>query len=150
MKVAGVTMLISRADLLSGFDQLPPFLGCGRDLFGQPRPQDFVLGLQELNLSSKFLPRRASQEVHERMKDLRHRVTIAKCGIFRDDEIFLPRRNLGIRRDAFPSARFPAIGSTVASSTVVNGRIHPLWIDTENKENRTDFLFAANPKAKIQ
>jgi hypothetical protein len=84
------------------------------------------------------------------VKDLRHRDTIARCGIFRGDKIFLPRRNLAFRREAFPWARFLAIGPMVASSTVVNGRIHPLWIAKENKENRTIFLFAANPKAKIQ
>ena len=59
-----------------------------------PAPEDLICGFEDLNLPGQFLARRVGQEIKQRVKDSRHRDTIARCGIFRDDKVFLPRRRL--------------------------------------------------------
>ena len=64
------------------------------DLSGEPSPEDFVLGLEELDVAAKLIVRGRRQESHQRMKQGVHssRLEIAQVlGRPRDTSRFAPR-----------------------------------------------------------
>jgi hypothetical protein len=105
-----------------------------------PGPENLIFGLEEMNRSCEFLANDTSQEIKKRMKDSGHRGITARCGIFRDCKVFLPRMNL--RRVRFWGVRLGIVGEWFLDAEITSS---PRFLLAIGSGKALSILFGCQP-----